>query len=421
MPSTSPRARRIALAVCGLAAALLAVYLSIWSNVTAAQRADSDFSATWVAAQVWRDGQGARLYDQGLETARHLPLFPPGALTAGQQPDLPFITPPATAVLAAPLTLLDLTTAYRLWSLLQLALLAAAIAVALRAAPWPPRAPAWLRAAAGLGALAGAGSLRLLLQGQWDGLSALSLALAYWAWRRDRPGWAGALLAGGALLAKPHLAIGVAVWLVAQRNRRAVAGAAAGAAAVAGASVLLAGPAAAAGWVRALTSYGSAGHASLASLSGLTGLLGSWIASAAAAQGLAALGSVVALAACWRLGDQARRRPQLLEPSLAGATALSLLAAPHLLIHDLVLLAPALAWTVAWAAGRGGRALRTVALGWVALDLAALIDWGRASVGPPGRLVPLVLIALGVLAAGACGLRLPRRGHSRTVAAPAGG
>ncbi len=423
MRATSARGRRLTVLVCGLAVALLGVYLSMWSHVTALQRADSDYSATWVAAQVWRDGQGSRLYDQGLETARHTALFPAGSLAPGQRPDLPFITPPTTAVLAAPLAGLDLATAYRVWSLLQLALLAAAVAVAVRAAPWPARAGAPLRAAAGLGALVGLGSLRLLLQGQWDGLSALSLALAYAAWRRGHTGRAGALLMGGALLAKPHLAVGLAVWLLARRDRRGLAGAAAAAAAVAGASLLLAGPAASAAWLQALTM--SAGHTGVASLVGLTGLLGSWIpghgpAHEATAQLLAVAPTLAALGACWLLGDRARRRPDLLEPALAGATALSLLAAPHLLIHDLVLLAPALVWTVAWASGRAGHERSLVVHGWLLLNLAVVLDWGRGDPGLPGRLVPLVLIAAGVAAARACGVRLraPRPSHAVAAASP---
>ncbi|HEY2703750.1 MAG TPA: hypothetical protein VGL20_08675, partial [Candidatus Dormibacteraeota bacterium] len=136
---------------------------------------------------------------------------------------------------------------------------------------------------------------------------------------------------------------------------------------------------------------------------------------------LALAPTLAALAACWLLGDRARRRPDLLEPALAGATALSLLAAPHLLIHDLVLLAPALVWTVAWASGLPGTERRLVVCGWLLLNLAVLLDWGKGDPGLPGRLVPLVLIAAGVAAARACGvgLRLPRR--AAAVASPSPG
>jgi hypothetical protein len=183
---------------------------------------------------------------------------------------------------------------------------------------------------------------------------------------------------GGALLAKPHLAMGLAVWLLAQRDRRALAGAAAG---VAAASLAFAGPVASVAWLGSLRT--AVTHSPLASMLGVIGLAGSWIHQATAAQTLAAIASVLAVAACGLLGDRARRHPALLEPSLAGATALSLVAAPHLLPRDLVLLAPALAWTVGWATREGGRRLAVAAVGWLALNLAALLDLGSA--GSPPR------------------------------------
>jgi Glycosyltransferase family 87 len=211
--------------------------------------------------------------------------------------------------------------------------------------------------------------------------------------------------------------VGLAVWLLAQRDRRVLAGAAAGLAGVAAASLLLVGPAASLAWLGSLRT--AATHSPLASMLGFTGLAGSWIHQAAVAQALAAVASVLAVAACWLLGERARRRPDLLEPSLAGATALSLVAAPHLLPHDLVLLAPALAWTVGWATREGGRRLAVAAVGWLALNLAALLDLGSAGSAPPGRLVPLVLVAAGVVAARQCGVevRRPRRPEGLPAAA----
>jgi hypothetical protein len=403
MRTSLPRPSRRLLLVCGLAVAVLAYHLAFWALLGHVDQVGSDFSASYVASTVWL--HGGNLYDQTLEMARHTALIPPG-----YHVDLPFITPPLTAVLVAPFTLLDLPTAFRVASLLQFAVLAAAVAVVVRHAPWPSRAGAWLRAAAFLGAIAAVGAWQLLVQGQWDGVSALSLALAYRSWRQGHRARAGAWLMGGALLAKPHLAIGLAVWLLAQRNRRALAGAAGGIAAVAAASVLLAGPSACLAWFGSLRT--SAGHSPLSSLLGFSGLFGSWIGHAAIAQALAAVCSVLAVGACWLLGDRVRRHPELLAPSLAGATALSLLAAPHLLTHDLVLLSPALVWVVAWAATgpAAGRRLALVAWGWVLLNVAARRDFfDSASMAPPGRLTPLVLIVAGVAAARACGVSLPVR------------
>jgi hypothetical protein len=409
MGALSPRARRWTLFVCALAVAVLACDLAYWAHLDRTDVLGSDFSASYVAGTVWL--HSGNLYDQALEIARHTALIP-----SGYHVDLPFITPPLTAVLVAPLTALDLPTAYRVFSLLQLLLLAGAVLVAMRHAPWPQGTGPWLRRAAVLAALAGAGAWRLLLLGQWDGVPALGLALAYAAWRRDDRGRSGAWLIGGALIAKPHLAIGLAVWLLAQRDRRALAGAATAAGGVVAATLALAGPGAIGGWIGSLRL--SAGHSSPSTLSGLTGLFGSWIGSDSTVQALAAVGALLALGACWLLGDRARRRPALLEPSLAGATALSLLAAPHALTHDLALLAPTLVWSVAWAA-RGPLAVRGLAIlaaGWVLLDLAARSQLDDSITAFPGRLVPLVLVAAGAAAAHACGLRL---GGRRSAPAPA--
>ena len=93
----------------------------------------------------------------------------------------------------------------------------------------------------------------------------------------------------------------------------------------------------------------------------------------------------------------------MLEPCLAAATVLSLLASPHLLSHDLVLLAPVLVWTLAWASTRDGAAAwpgrhsRAALAGWVVLSLATAVDLGADQAAPPGRLVPWALLGLACL------------------------
>jgi hypothetical protein len=118
------------------------------------------------------------------------------------------------------------------------------------------------------------------------------------------------------------------------------------------------------------------------------------------------------------LGRASRRDPGRLEVALAGATALSLLSAPHLLVHDLVVLAPALVWCLA----RAGHSLRNGAYswrelglvgGWMALSYAALADVGNGTVGLPGRMVPWILL----LAAGAA-VAVCWSGRSQATAAP---
>ncbi|MGA8361962.1 MAG: hypothetical protein WB793_10100, partial [Candidatus Dormiibacterota bacterium] len=76
---------------------------------------------------------------------------------------------------------------------------------------------------------------------------------------------------------------------------------------------------------------------------------------------------------------------------------------PHLLPHDLVILAPAFAWCAARAAAAetgpwpGLVSVRVIA-GWLVLGVLTLVDTGTAAPAPPGRLVPLGLIGIGVAA-----------------------
>ena len=124
------------------------------------------------------------------------------------------------------------------------------------------------------------------------------------------------------------------------------------------------------------------------------------------------------------LGARSRGRPGALEASLAGAAALSLVASPHLLPHDLVILAPAFAWCAARAACAesgswpGLVSIRVIAA-WAVLGVLTLVDTGNAAAAPPGRLVPLGLIGIGIAAlmipASPARAGNPRAGGARSV------
>ncbi|GAC1570355.1 MAG: hypothetical protein NVS3B18_02410 [Candidatus Dormibacteria bacterium] len=392
--------RVLTLLAVSVALVQLGVAVTQWLHVSPGRERGIDISASYVAAGVWQEGLGDRLYDQHLEAARHGTLNAPGYRT-----DLPFITPPLTAVAAAPARLLGPGVGLRALSVLEVAALAGALVIAARVAPRPP---AWgsTRGVALLLALGALPTLPLLLMGQWDGLCALGLACAYAGWRRDRDLLAGLALALGVGLAKPHLGLGLAAFVVGRRDGRAILGALGGLAGLGIASVLLVGGPACAGFVGALRL--SLAHSAPSSTLGVSGFSASWLGSGDAATLLTIGGGLVALAAAGWLGAHSRR-PGALEPTLAGATALSLLASPHLLGHDLVLLAPAFVWLALWAASLrsgGGRRLPlpTWVLGlWLLFDLAAVIDLGSAGAAPPGRVVPLVLGAGGLLAFRAAG------------------
>src|SRR6202011_2505487 len=125
----------------------------------------------------------------------------------------------------------------------------------------------------------------------------------------------GAVLAATAAIAKPHLAVGLAALLLGWRDRRVLSGAALGLGVVALASLASVGPAGLGGFAGAVAR--DAGRWPLASLLGFTGLTGSWLGNGAAAELLAAAGSVAALGGCLVLGHRLRRDCGALEPCLA--------------------------------------------------------------------------------------------------------
>jgi len=407
------RPPRTALIAGGLAAALLVTYLVLWAGVSRFEIGRSDFTSTYMGATLLREGHGTRLYDETLQAPLHARLIAPG----DHEGNLPFVNPPGAALLALPVSALDLAPAYRVWSLLQLLLIGIGVAVAVRAAPWPQRTSREVRVAAWLLGFAGAGTANTLLLGQWDGFLALGVGMAYASWRTQRNTVAGAWLAAVAVLAKPHLFFGVTAFLLGRRDRRALLGAAAALLAVGVLSVLLVGPHGMVDFAR--ISLGGTDRWPLRSLLGFTGLFGSWLGNAPAAHALAAVCSVVAVGACAVLGARSSRRTEKFEPALAGTMVLTLVASPHLLGQDLALLGPVVAWMLGWATQRGrAGALKkvifanasfangffakvsfaNVLLAWVLLNVVAALDFGNSRPAPPGRLVPIVLAALGLLA-----------------------
>lgn len=376
-----------------LAGALLAGYVALWSSVSRADMGASDFVASYVGGTLLREGHRSDLYSDPVQAPLHATL-----VGRPHSANLAFVNPPTAALIMVPVSLLPFAVAYRLWQVLQVLMLVAAGLIAMRATPWGvgatrARAPA----VAALVGVAGTGTLALGLLAQWDGLSALGLAGAYALWRSDRRLAGGLLLAVSAAGAKPHLALGLAAFLVGWRERRVIAGAAAGLFGVLLTWLLIVGPAGLAGLGTATVA--DATRWPLASMLGFTGLTGSWLGNGAIAAETALLGSAIAVGLCVVLGARHRQGGDL-EPCLAAATLLSLLASPHLLSHDLVLLAPMLVVMLGWASRHDpsgswpGQRSRAILGGWALLCLAAAIDLGSQQPAPPGRLVPLVLAGL---------------------------
>lgn len=391
--AVSTRSRLYAAVLLVATAVALAHYVQVWSVVPAPAARTSDYAGSYAASVLWRTGRGGSIYDVGAEEQ-----VSRAAGVPANHLFIPFENPPLAAVVASPLSLLDATTAYRVWSLLQLALLVAAVTIAARVAPWPRRAPR-LSALSSTGlALAGFGTGLLLVEGQWDGLVALGLALGYAGWRRGRGFGPGFAIGATAAMAKPHLIAGVIAFMVGRRDWRGLAGAATGAAAVLGAGVLLTGPATGSFIAALLQPVNSPS----AEMQGATGLFGSLFGGGLAPYAAAIAAACVAALVAGRLGAVVRKRPDLLEPGLLGAATLSLFASPHLLGHDLTLLAPALVAGLAWTLTHEEKGFNwpgsislAVLAGWAALSVASLLDLGQSGVGLPGRLSPWVLLAGG--------------------------
>lgn len=373
-----------------------------WRTVTSTQIGRSDFTSMYVGGTLWREGHRDDLYDEATQAPLHAQLIAPD-----HEGNLPFVNPPAAAVVLAPLTAVSLNDAYRLWSALQVTLLLAAGLIAAMAAP-APRVSIPYRFAAAIVATASVGTLGVLLLGQWDGVSAMGLALTYAVWRRGHRATGGVVLAATSALAKPHLAIGLAAYVLGRRDRRVLAGAAGGLMAILAISWLAVGTAGIVGFLHTAAESTHRWH--LASFVGFSGFFGAWVGDTPVAYILSTVASLAGIAACAVLGARWRHDQTQLEPTLAGAAALSLLAAPHLLNHDLALLGPVVAWSLVVTLNRAlplsyegdslpeTRPFSTVIVLWLMLNVAALADFGNDASAPPGRLVPWALLGVIVVA-----------------------
>jgi hypothetical protein len=390
------RSSRPARAIVAVGIALLAAYLITWLQLGPVAIGRSDFTAFYAGSTLVREGHGAAAYDAAVQGALRNQLIAPDHAGA-----VPFDDAPPAAAVVAPLTVLSLDVAYRVWALLMLAVLLAAVVIAVRAAPWPAGTSRTWKAAAAVAALAGTGTWLMFIQGQWGALTALGLALAYRDWRAGRQLRGGVLLVLAAGVAKPHLALGLAAFLIGWRQRRAIAGALGGAVALAAASLMIVGPGGVSAWIGGAISQ--AGRWDVRPMVSFIGIPGAWLGNGIAAHVLAALASLVACAVAWRLGSLARRDTGRFTIALAGATVLSLVAAPHAYAQDLVMLAPAMVLAAAWAANQRDAAARLVAVFalWGLISAVALIDFLDGTAVPPGQLTAwvLVIVATSVCAA----------------------
>jgi Glycosyltransferase family 87 len=343
--ASEPRAKRYLSprVVAAVLAALLVSYLILWLGFDNEHRTVNDFMATYVGSWLVRTGHRTQLYDYATQFHGYQLFVHPGSPSPSVEP--PFVGVPAAAVVAVPLTFLGAATAYGVWSAFQLCLLIGAVAIAWRAAPHPRRQVGVEALAIVLIPLASFATLDLLRSGQWDGLSALGIALAYRCWRRDRYASGSACLVATALLAKPQLVLGLLAFLVGWRDRRVLAGALAAGLVLGLASLAVVGAAGATAWWHLV---GADAHLySATGLYGFIALPSAWFGAGPLVTPVTYAGIAVLVGLCLILGNRLRSGRLSLGPAFAAAACLSLLAAPHSYAYDAVMLVPALVWVFA--------------------------------------------------------------------------
>ena len=393
------RSLRPARLIIAISAALLVAYAVVWAQVSSVDVGRSDFTAFYVGGTLLREGHTGDLYNEAIQQPLHSALIAPD-----REGNLPFVNTPVAAVLVLPVTALPLAVAYRLWGILELAILVLAVVLAIRSVEWPPETPRVWKVAAGAAALASMGTLTTVIQAQWTPILALGIVLAYRAWKGGHQATGAALLVVSAGIAKPHLALGLLAFLLGWRRRRVILGAVAGVAGLTLASLALVGPAGIAGFIKILA--GSTTRWELASMVSFIGVVGSLFGSGVAAHLISLAITLVACAVAVWLGALVRRDSSRLDTALVGAALLSLVASPHAYPDDLVMLAPVMVIGVAAAARRMTSSATlvwwspvTLAYGaWALVTLAAFADLADSATFPPGQLAGWALGAAAVLA-----------------------
>lgn len=287
---------------------------------------NSDWPAFATGARILVSDPG-HLYD--FDVQRRIQLEVTGGrtlITLGINGILPFVAPAWVAFFAVPFELFGTNLGGRLWILFGLACLAAGLYLAVR-----PRAPnAILPAFASvLPAFASVPTALLLLNAQLDGIVALGIGAAISLW--SRPFIAGLCL--GLTLLKPQLALPLAAALLASRQWRVLGGWATAGLALSAAAAAL-NPRWVLQWLPALN-----GPVRPDSREVDLPHFGTMLPLGAQAFGVAGL-TLIAILAVVLL---ARRPRNDFRSAAAVLVAGGVLAAPHALPTDLVLVAVALA------------------------------------------------------------------------------
>jgi len=337
----------VALAVAGCTAVV---------TQSSASRQAADFTFYYSAALLVREGHPAAPYDQAHLAATISTVAP----ESGVDRRLPFNLPVGAILPLVPLTLLPLDLAFRSWQVISLALLLFALLIFKRAYPLGRGS----LALAALGLLASVPAWSLLIEAQLTALVLLGSALLLAGLRTNA---ASVAFAGGLLLAvKPHFLPAYLVILLAVRHWRSILAATAGAAAMLLSPLTAGGPPAMEAMVR--NALSTNGLVPVRLTEAWIGLLS--IVLPVATVTLVSVALYLAVLVLLSLAAL-HYRPDAAVPFAALALSLGMLASPHVLPHDLLLLAGP-AWLVFSLFREGRIASPLPAL--MLVELALLID-----------------------------------------------
>ncbi|MDQ6692604.1 MAG: glycosyltransferase 87 family protein, partial [Candidatus Dormibacteraeota bacterium] len=273
---------------------------------------------------------------------------------------LPFNLPLAAVLPLVPLTLLPLDLAFRTWQLVSLALLLLALVALTRSYPLGRRS----LALAALGCLASVPAWSVLTEAQLTPLLVLGGALVLADLRFNA---ASVAFGGGLLLAvKPHFLPVYMVILLAARHWRSLLAASSGAAVMLLSPLAAGGPVALDAMVR--NAINTNGLVPLRLTEAWIGLLSTVLPAAAVT--VVSLGLYLGVLLLLSLGAF-RLRGAVIVPFAALALSIGMLASPHVLPHDLLLLLPP-AWLGFWLYREERAPSPLLAL--ILVDLALLVD-----------------------------------------------
>lgn len=328
--SEPPRFRWHRTVALGYAIVFVIIMVWTWAIIFAEQKA-SDFLSYWAAAWLAVEAAPALAYDVAVHRAVELGVADPEGL-------LPFPYPPPFLLILLPLGLIPYWLAFASWIAATLALY---LLVSRGVAPLAYR-------------LAHPQALANALIGQ-NGFLTTAIFVAGMRALDRRPLLGGAIL--GVLVIKPQLALVLPIALLAGRELRAIAGAAASSIALLLLALLALGPEAYRGFFEILLRFTQAMAASrwpwneLASVFAFARHLGVPQLPALAIHGIVALGATALVWRAWSSKSEAR------VPVLAAAT---LLVPPYMFTYDALLLIVPMGWLI-----MRERAPAVIAIAWL--------------------------------------------------------